>query len=121
MPGIQKAVGIEGAFDALLLIEIVLGEHGAHQVALFDADAVFAGQDTPPTSTQSLRISAPSFLRAFQVVRLAGVIHDEGMQVAVTGMEDVDDAKPELFRKLRSCAASTSARRPRGMVPSMQK
>src|SRR3954468_9596326 len=41
---IEQMVGIEGALHAHLLVEIDLGELHIHQVALLDADAMFAGQ-----------------------------------------------------------------------------
>ena len=43
LAGVEKPLGIEGAFDPLLLVEIDLAEHFRHQVALFNADAVLAG------------------------------------------------------------------------------
>ena len=43
LAGIEQALRVEGAFQPLLLIEVNLGEHVAHQVALLDAHAVFAG------------------------------------------------------------------------------
>src|SRR5450756_583534 len=45
LAGIEQALGVEGAFDPLLLVEVDLAEHLAHQVALLDADAMLAGQD----------------------------------------------------------------------------
>ena len=43
-PGLSRLVRIEGAFQPLLLVEIDLVEHRVHQVALFHADAMLAGQ-----------------------------------------------------------------------------
>src|SRR5450631_4132825 len=42
---IEQALGVEGAFQPLLLVEINLAEHLAHQIALFDTDAVLAGEN----------------------------------------------------------------------------
>jgi hypothetical protein len=39
---VQDLGGVEGAFHALLLLEIVLVEHRVHEIALLDADAVLA-------------------------------------------------------------------------------
>jgi len=55
---IEQTVRIKRAFQALLVGQITLIEHGAHQVTLFDPDPVLARQN-PPASTQSLRMSAP--------------------------------------------------------------
>src|SRR5262249_60553614 len=41
---IEQALVVEGTFEPLLLIEVSLGEHGRHQVALFHAHAVLAGE-----------------------------------------------------------------------------
>src|SRR5258707_8253176 len=43
LAGIQQPVRIEGAFQALLLVEVDRIEHYRHQIALLDADAVLAG------------------------------------------------------------------------------
>jgi hypothetical protein len=45
LAGIEQPVGVEGAFEALLMREIGLVEHFSHKVALLDADPVLAGQD----------------------------------------------------------------------------
>lgn len=42
---IKQSLAVEGAFHALLLIEIDFGEHRVHEVALFDTDAVLAGKN----------------------------------------------------------------------------
>src|ERR1700733_12093803 len=44
LAGIEQALVVEGAFDALLLIEVDFREHHRHQIALLDADAVLACQ-----------------------------------------------------------------------------
>ena len=41
---VEQALGVERAFQPLLLVEIDLGKHLGHQVALLDADTMFAGQ-----------------------------------------------------------------------------
>src|SRR4029079_9381269 len=42
--GVEQALRVEGAFQPLLLGEVDLSEHLAHQVALLDADAMLAGE-----------------------------------------------------------------------------
>jgi len=44
LAGIEQQLGVEGAFDPLLMVEIDLGEHLRHQVALFDADTMLPRQ-----------------------------------------------------------------------------
>src|SRR5262245_45922265 len=45
LAGIKQSFGVECAFEPLLQVEIGLGEHFRHQVALLDADAMLAGED----------------------------------------------------------------------------
>lgn len=59
-----------------------------HQIALLDADAVFAGE-TAAASTQSLRISMPAAsARAATSSEIIGVEKDERVHVAVTGVKN---------------------------------
>ena len=51
LAGIEQALRVEGAFQPLLLVEIDLAEHFRHQVALLDADAMFAGKDAAEFDT----------------------------------------------------------------------
>src|SRR3546814_2953473 len=39
LAGIQQGIGIESALHALLLLQVGLAEHRAHEIALLDADA----------------------------------------------------------------------------------
>ena len=41
--GIEQAFRVERAFEALLLLQVVLIEHRPHKIAFFDANAMFAG------------------------------------------------------------------------------
>ena len=55
---------------------------------------------TPPTFTQSRRMSAPKSLRPLELARHVGVVEDQRVQIAVAGMKHVGDAQPILFRQL---------------------
>src|SRR5207237_5993346 len=79
---IEQALVVEGAFEALLLVEIDLGEHRRHQVALLDADAVLAGEHAADLDAQPENVGA-EFFGALELTRLVSVIEDEGMQIAV--------------------------------------
>src|ERR1700704_6965599 len=61
LAGIEQALRVEGAFQPLLLVEIDLAEHLAHQVALLDADAMFAGQDAAEFDADPQDVGAKSF------------------------------------------------------------
>ena len=61
---IEQPVRIEGAFDALLLVEIGLVEHRAHEVALLDADAMLAGEDAADLDAIAQDVGAAAPRRA---------------------------------------------------------
>jgi hypothetical protein len=90
LAGIEQAVGIEGAFDALLLRQVGLVEHRGHEVALFHADPARPSARRPQ---QSFRMSAPKGLGALQLARLVGIVEDQRMEIAVAGMEHICDRR----------------------------
>ncbi len=120
MPGLSRAGGIEGAFDAHLLREIDLVEHLAHQIALFDADAMLAGQHAADRDAKPQNIGAER-LGPLDVAVVRRVIENQRMQIAVAGMKHIGDAQPMLVRQRRPCRSAPPAGCPRGIVPSMQR
>src|SRR3546814_16296267 len=97
---IEQQFGIERAFQALLLLEIGLGEHHGHQVALFDADAMFPGEDAADLDAQ-LQYVAAERLCAVELSGDVGVIEDQRVKIAVSRMEHVGDLElilPEIGR-----------------------
>ena len=119
LAGIEQALGVEGAFEPLLLVEVDLGEHRRHQVALLDADAVLAGQHAADLDAEPQDVGAER-LGALEFARLVGVVEDERMQVAVAGVEHVGDAQAVFLRQLAHALRAPAAACARGMVPSMQ-
>ena len=95
LAGVEQPGRIEGAFHPLLLLEVGLGEHHRHQVALLDADAVLAGQHAADFDAEAQDVGAEG-LGAFEFARLVGVVEDQRVQIAVAGMEDVGDAQAVL-------------------------
>src|SRR5882757_4079407 len=115
LAGIEQALRVEGAFQSLLLVEIDLAEHFRHQVALLDADAMFAGKNAAEFDTDPQDIGAEGF-GPFDLTGLVGIIQDQRMQIAVAGMKHVGDAEIVLSREvadsrqgLRQFAARDSA------------
>ena len=96
LAGVQQMAGVEGALDPLLLLQVVLGEHGVHQVALLDADAVLAGEHPADLDAHAQDIGAHLF-HLLQFPRLVGVVQDQRVQVAVPGVEYVGDAEAVLL------------------------
>src|SRR5260221_12728838 len=93
LAGIEQTVGVEGAFEAQLLVEVDLVEHDRHEVALLNADAVLAGENATDLDAEAQDIGAERF-GALELARLVGIVKDQRMEVAVAGMKDVGDAQP---------------------------
>jgi hypothetical protein len=97
---VQEMPGIESAFKALLLFEIIFGEHHAHQVTFFDTHTMLAGKNTAKLNT-GFKNSGTKLLGTLQIPRPVGIKKDERMKIAVTGMKDIGDTKPEFPAHLR--------------------
>ena len=95
---VEKMVRIKRAFDPHLLVKIGLVEHRAHEVAFFDPDAMFTRQNTADLNAEPQNIGAKLF-RCGELSRDIGVVEYERMQIAVTSVEDVGDAKAVLCRE----------------------
>src|SRR5262249_2543188 len=89
---IEQTIRIESTFQALLVREIALVEHRAHKIALFNADAVLAGQYTADFDAEPQDIRAKG-LGALDFVGLVGIVKNERVEVAVAGVKDVRQAK----------------------------
>src|SRR4051812_22868243 len=87
---VEQTFAVKGAFQALLLIEIDLAEHRWHQIALLDTDAMLAGQNTADLDAEFEDLGA-ELLGLFELAGLVGIVKDQRVQVAVTGMEHVGD------------------------------
>src|SRR3982074_2513833 len=96
---IEQALRVERAFRPLLLVEIDLAEHLRHQVALLDADAMFAGQHAAEFDADPKDIRAKS-LCPLHLTVLVGIVQNQWMQIAVAGMKHVGDAQIVLFRQV---------------------
>src|SRR5258705_11421835 len=94
---VEQALGVERAFKPLLLVEIDLAEHFAHQVALLDADAMFAGQHAAEFDADPQDVVAEGF-RPLDLAWSVGIVQDQWMQVAVAGMKHIGDAKVVFCR-----------------------
>src|SRR5579884_2433688 len=98
LAGIEQPVRIEGAFEALLLVEIDFVEHRSHQVALLDPDAVLAGQHATDGDAQFQDVGA-EHLGALDLARLVRVVENERMEIAVAGVEHVGNGEPVALRQ----------------------
>lgn len=96
---IQQPFRIEGALQALLLIEVYGAEHDLHEVALLHADPVLARQHATDGNAELQDVGAKR-LGSFKFARLVRIVEDERMQIAVSGMKDVGDPQSILLRHI---------------------
>src|SRR6185437_13643095 len=73
LAGVEKPLRVEGTFEALLLIEVDLGKHLRHQIALFDAHTVLAGQHAAELDAGPEDVGAEGF-RPLDLAGLVGVV-----------------------------------------------
>ena len=119
LAGVEQPLGIEGAFQPLLVRKVDLGEHVAHEIALLDADAVLAGQHTAHLDAQPQYLGSEG-LGAVEFLLLAGVEKDQRVEIAVAGVEDIGTGEVVFDGEIRH-GAEEAGRFRRGMVPSMQR
>jgi len=85
--------------------EIIVGKNQRHQLVFFHADAVLAGE-----RAANFDAIANDFVGggdgAFEVRRIARIVEDDGMEVAVTGMKNVADLKTVGFGNFGDAAES---------------
>lgn len=58
---IEQSLVVEGAFDALLMVEVGFREHRTHQVAFLHADTVLTGQHATDRDTELENVAAEIF------------------------------------------------------------
>src|SRR3984893_14148089 len=95
---VEQAVGIECAFQALLMRQVAFVKHRPHQVTLFDADPVLASQDAADLDTEPEDIGAKG-LGTLDLIGLVGVVKNQWVKVAVASVKYVRDGKPVLLRE----------------------
>ena len=88
---VQRAGRIERRLHAEHQRAFGLAELHAHRVELLDTDAVFAGDGAAERDAELENVGAEG-LGAVQLIGIVGVEQDQRMEIAVTGMEDVDHA-----------------------------
>src|SRR5579862_4813903 len=89
---IEKSICVKRAFKSLLLRQVRFAEHGRHQFALFQADAMFAGQNAADFDAQLEDRRAESF-GTCKFVTLHHVEDDERVKIAIAGVKHVAKAE----------------------------
>src|SRR3546814_2215126 len=85
---IEQKFGVESTFQTLLLLKVGFAEHFGHQVPLFYADPMFAGED-PAHFDAQLQNVVTEGLGAFQLVEFVRIIQDKRVKVAGPGVAKV--------------------------------
>ena len=96
---IQQAIRIEGAFEALLLLEVILVEHRTHKVTLLNSNAVLARQNAADLDAK-LEDFAPELFCLLQFTGVVGIIEDQRMQISIACMKDVGDTEAVMLGHL---------------------
>ena len=98
--GVQEVLRDEGGADFVHGGEVGGGEHVAHVFEFFDADAVFAGDAAADGDAvaEDFARSVEGGLHAFGIVF---VVHEDGVDIAVAGVEDAGDAQMVLGANFR--------------------
>src|SRR5438874_1091292 len=109
---VEQTLVVERAFEPLLLLEVGLGEHCRHQVALLHADAMLAGEHPAHLDAKPQDVGAELF-RTLEFARLVCVIEDERMEIAVAGMKDIGHGKAVAFRQFAHALEHLRQPRPR--------
>ena len=94
---IQQAIRIEGAFEALLLLEVILVEHRTHKVTLLNSNAVLARQNAADLDAK-LEDFAPELFCLLQFTGVVGIIEDQRMQISIACMKRISNRKFVFFR-----------------------
>src|SRR5258708_37687416 len=78
---VEQAVGIECAFQALLMRQVAFVKHHPHQVAFFDANPVLASQDAADLDAEPEDIGAKG-LGTLDLIGLVGVVKNQRLKIA---------------------------------------
>jgi hypothetical protein len=103
--GIERGIGIEGVMDASHEIEIGVGEDQRHELGLFHADTVLAGERAADFDAVTDDFGG-GLHGAFELRGVARIVQNDGVQIAVPGMKNVADLKAELRANLLDAAES---------------
>ena len=101
--GVEGGIGIEGVVDAAHEIEIGVGENERHELGLFHADAMFAGERAADFEAVADDLGG-GLHSAFELRGIARIVEDDGVEVAVTGVKNIADLKAELRADLLNAA-----------------
>ena len=93
---VEQPLRIKHVFDGHLRFEICGGELRVHQIALFDAHTVLTGQ-APSNLDAELQDLGPERFAQLKITGLVGIKEDEGVHIAIPGMEHIGHVEAELF------------------------
>ncbi len=103
--GIERAFWIECVVDAAHEFEIGVGKEKRHELAFFHTDAVFTGEAAADFNAVTDDFGG-CFQRALELFVVAEIIENDGMEIAVAGVEYVADVEAELGTDFLDAAES---------------
>ena len=95
---VEQAVRIEGVFDGMKLGQFCRIKLYTHLAYFFHANAVFTG-DRAADFDADFQYLPTQFFGALQLTFNIGIVKYERVQIAVTSMENINDAKLVLLRE----------------------
>ena len=119
LPGLSSPFGSNAALDAVNSCSSSAAGTARTSVDLLDADAVLAGDRAAHVDAQLEDLGA-EVLGALELAAVVRVEQDQRMQVAVARVEHVARSAGRTSPPSPRSRSSMSARRARGIVPSMQ-
>ena len=103
LAGIQRTLWIERVVDAAHEVEVGVGEEKWHQFAFFHANTVFAGEAA--ANFDAVANDCGGGLHgALELLVVAEIVENDGMEIAVTGVKDVADLESELIADFLNAA-----------------
>ena len=101
LAGVEQAIGIKSLFYGMELLQFGFIELYAHLVDLFHTDTVLAGNDATHLDAK-FQDTRTECLGTFQFAGFVGIVEDQRVKVAVTGVEYIRNREAVFFRPLRN-------------------
>ena len=95
LSGIQRTLRIECVVDAAHEIEVGIVEQERHKLAFFHPDTVFAGEAAADLDAVTNDFGR-SFQSALELLVVAEIVENDGVEIAVASVENVADVESEL-------------------------
>jgi len=113
--GVERAVGIKSVVNAAHEIEVGVGKKKRHELGLFHANAMLAGERAAHFHAVADDFGG-GLHGAFELTFVAWIVENDGMKVAIPGVEDIAYIEavaradfPDMAKRLRKFGARDNA------------